>query len=310
MPETMHAIRFHKYGPPTNLVPEEVERPTPGSGEVLVSVRATGVHPMDEKLRSGVLKDYVPLALPHTPGLDFAGVVEAVGPNVDAVRPGEEVYGRGSGTYADYAIAQADQIARKPNNLSFTQAAAVPVGAETAWGAIEEAGVQPDQSVLVQGGAGGVGEYVVQLAVHRGARVIATASTDSIDFVRSLGASEVIDYTTTRFDDIVHDVDAVIDTVGGDVLERSMRILRPGGIVVSTGGQPSQQDAAKLGIRIGPRVGSGNRELLEQITLLIEEGVIKPHVDRVLPLHAAAEAQATNEKRHARGRTVLEVSPN
>jgi NADPH:quinone reductase-like Zn-dependent oxidoreductase len=154
------------------------------------------------------------------------------------------------------------------------------VGAETAWGALEEAGVQPEQTVLVQGGAGGVGEYVVQLAVHRGARVIATASTDNIDFVRSLGASEVIDYTTTSFDDIVHDVDAVVDAVGGDVLERSMRIVRPGGIVVSTVGQPSQQDAAKLGIRTGPRVGSGNRELLEQITLLIEEGAIKPHVDR------------------------------
>jgi NADPH:quinone reductase-like Zn-dependent oxidoreductase len=193
----MRAARFHEYGPAQNLVIEEVPRPEPQAGEVLVRVHAAGVNPVDWKIRRGYLKDFMPVPLPFTPGLDLAGIVAAVGPDVTTVQPGQAVFGRGSGAYAEYAIAPANALAPKPHALSFDQAATIPVGASTAWAAIfDVAGLQAGQRLLVHGAAGGVGLYAVQFGRWAGAEVIGTASAGNVEFVRSLGAQTVVDYTT------------------------------------------------------------------------------------------------------------------
>ena len=205
---SMHAVRFHEYGPPSVLVVDEVERPEPAAGEVLIRVHIAGVNPIDWKFRAGYLKDYVPLTLPHTPGLDLAGTVKALGDGVTGFAIGDRVFGRGAGTYAEFAVAPATTIARIPEGVSFEQAAPLHVGGETAWvGLFDTAHLEPGQRLLVQGGAGGVGSIAVQLGHWKGAYVIATASAANVEFVRSLGADEVIDYTSVNVEDAVHDVD-------------------------------------------------------------------------------------------------------
>ncbi len=306
-PTTMRAVRFHQYGPPQNLVTEIVPRPTPGEGEVLVAVRATGVHPVDWKMRQGLLREFLPVPLPHIPGTDFAGVVDTVGPGVEGVMPGDRVYGGAQDTYAEYLTAPAGGIARMPVGLDFTEAAAVPLGAATAWAAVEAAGLVPGQRVLVHGGAGGVGQFAVQLARRKEAVVIATASAGNADAVESLGADQVIDYTATRFEDAADDLDAVIDTVGGDVLERSVDVITSGGVLVTVAGRPPER-AAGAGVRAASVRGQITAELLGHLTPLLEDGSLRVYVAGVLPLEAAPEAHATAETGHSRGRLVLQVS--
>jgi NADPH:quinone reductase-like Zn-dependent oxidoreductase len=306
--ETMRAVRFNEYGPPENLVVEEVARPVPKEGEVLVRVRAVGVHPFDWKLRKGLLKEFVPVALPHTPGVDLAGVVEEVGPNVVDFEVGDEVYGGAQGTYAQYVTARVDAIGRKPANLSFVEAAAVPLGAATATVTTDAAEVAPGRRVLVQGAAGGVGQFAVQFARRQGASVIGTASAANSDLLWSLGVKQVIDYQSTRFEDVVRDVDAVIDLVGGDVLERSMQVVTRGGIVVTVVGEPSRERAAELGIRARAVFGTITADLLKQWTPLLEDGSLRVYLSDVLPFHAAGRAHAISEAGHSRGRLVLRVS--
>jgi NADPH:quinone reductase-like Zn-dependent oxidoreductase len=304
---TMRAVRFHEYGPPQNLVTEIVPRPQPGEGEVLVAVRATGVHPVDWKLRKGLLREFMPVPLPYIPGVDFAGVVDAVGPAVEGVASGDRVYGVAQGTYAEYLTAPVGGIARMPIGLGFTDAAAVPLGAATAWAAVEAAGLAPGQRVLVHGGAGGVGQFAVQLARRKGAAVIATASAENAEAARSLGAEQVIDYSATRFEDAVGDVDAVIDTVGGDVLERSVDVITKGGVLVTVAGRPPER-ADGAGIRTAGVRGQITAELLDHLTPLLEDGSLQVLVADVLPLEAAPKAHAVGETGHSRGRLVLQVS--
>src|SRR5580700_1407247 len=200
----MRAVRFHDYGPPSVLVVDDIDRPTPAAGEVLVHVHAAGVNPVDWKVRAGYLKQYMPVELPHTLGRDFAGTVESVGEGVSGYAVGDRVFGRGDGTYAEYAVAPIGTIARIPDGVSFDQAATLHVGGVTAWLALFDSGhLEPGQRLLVQGGAGGVGGIAVQLGHWKGAYVIATASTANVDFVRGLGADEVIDYTNVSVDDAV-----------------------------------------------------------------------------------------------------------
>ncbi len=305
--ETMRAVRFGDYGPPENLVAEEGGRPAPKEGEVLIRVRAVGVHPFDWKLRKGLLKEIVPVPLPHTPGVDVAGVIEEVGPGVVGLQVGDEVYGGAQGTYAEYATARVDTIGRKPANLSFVEAAAVPLGAATATVTIEAAEVAPGKRVLVQGAAGGVGQFAVQFARRKGASVIATASAANSDLLWSLGAEQVIDYESTRFEDVVRDVDAVIDLVGGEVLDRSLQVVTKGGILVTVAGEPSQERAAELGIRATAVFGTITADLLNQWTPLFEDGSLRVYVSKVVPFDAASRAHAISEAGHSRGRLVLQV---
>jgi NADPH:quinone reductase-like Zn-dependent oxidoreductase len=306
----MRAVRFHEYGDHSALKIEEVPRPEPKPGEVLVRVRAAGVNAIDWKFRAGYLKDFMPLELPHILGYDLAGTVGEVGAGVADFSPGDNVFGRGTATYAEYATAPAGNIAHKPPTLSFEQAATLSVGGVTAWaGLFDTAKLEAGQRLLVQGGAGGVGSLAVQLGNWKGAHVVATTSTDNVAFVRSLGADEVVDYTTTRFEDAVHDVDVVLDTVGGEVTGRSWSVLKPGGILVTVASMPEPEKAAAHGIRTsGVQAPQVTRPILEELVKLINGGRLAPQVGEVFPLSSAADAHALAQTGHGRGRIVLRVS--
>jgi NADPH:quinone reductase-like Zn-dependent oxidoreductase len=306
----MRAVRFHDYGPPEALAVDEAPRPVPGEGEVLVRVHAAGVNPIDCKLRAGYLKDFMPVQLPYTPGYDLAGTVEAVGPGVTEFTPGQAVFGRGAGSYAEYAIAPATALAPKPVNITFDQAATIAIGGVTAWaGLFDTAGLQPGQRLLVQGAAGGTGSYAVQLGRWKGAHVIGTASARNLDAVRSLGAEQAIDYTATPVEQAVSDVDVVFDAVGGETMERSWQLLKPGGILVEVAGMPSEETAQQHGVRTSgvqaPPVIAG---ILQQLAELIESGTVQAEVGRVFPMEEAAQAQALSETGHGRGRVILHIT--
>ncbi len=306
----MRAVRFHDYGPSSVLVVDDVPIPEPKEGEVLVSVRAAGVNAIDWKYRAGYLKDFMPLELPHIPGFDVAGTVERVGDGVSDFSPGDDVFGRGAGTYAQYAIVPATALAHKPVAIGFEEAATLPIGGVTAWAGLFDAGtLEPGQHVLVQGGAGGVGLLAVQLAHWKGAHVSATTSAGNVDFVRSLGADAVIDYTSTAPEGEIKDMDVVLDTVGGEVTERSWGMLHPDGILVVIAGMPDAEEAAAHGVRTsGVRSPEVIRPVLEQLVALVESGSLTPHVGRVFALADAVKAHAAAETGHGRGRIVLQVA--
>jgi NADPH:quinone reductase-like Zn-dependent oxidoreductase len=304
------AVRYHEYGPPGVLTLEQVPKPEPGPGQVLVRVHAAGVNPIDWKFRAGYLQQYVPVELPSTPGLDVSGVVDAVGEGVTEFAPGDAVFGRGAGTYAEYAVAPVGTLALKPAGLSFDAAATLSVGGVTAWtGLFDIAELEPSQRLLVQGGAGGVGALVVQLGRWKGAHVIATASTGNIELVRSLGADEVVDYSEVKFEDVVSDIDVVYDTVGGEVTDRSWGVLKPGGWLITIGGMVDAEKAAAHGVRAsgaqGPEV---SRPILEQLAHLIASGDLRPQIGTVFPLAEAVAAQAASETGHGHGRIVLHIA--
>jgi NADPH:quinone reductase-like Zn-dependent oxidoreductase len=306
----MRAVRFHEYGPPTILVVDAIDRPHPKAGEVLIRIRAAGVNPIDWKLRAGYMKDFMPLALPHIPGLDVAGTVEGLSDSVTGFAVGDRVFGRGAGTYAEFAVAPAITIARIPESVSFEHAASLHVGGETAWvGLFDTANLEAGQRLLVQGGAGGVGAIAVQLGHWKGAYVIATASAANVDFVRSLGADQVIDYTSIKVEDAVHDVDVVLDTVGGEVTARSWSVLKPGGILVMVVGAPDARTAEARGV-LTSGVGhpAETRPILEELGRLVASGDVKPQIGQVFPLEDAAQAHAVSETGHGRGRILLKVA--
>lgn len=304
---TMQAIQAHDYGGPEILVLEQVARPTPNADQVLIQVKAAGVNPADWKYRSGLYKQFMPLKFPWTPGLDGSGIVEAVGTSVTTLKKGQEVYGVLMGGYAEYALALAKDVQPKPASLTFEQAAALPVGALTAWGAvIETAKVEAGQRVLVHGAAGGVGAYAVQLARWKGAHVTGTASASNLDFVLSLGAENVIDYQATRFENVLKDMDAVIDTIGGNLPERSFRIIRPGGIFVTVAGQLAEEAGKAQNVR-ALRAGRASTDKLKQISELIEAKQLKPVMGPVFPLAEARQAQELSQTGHGRGRIILQI---
>ena len=304
---TMKAIRAHDYGSPEVLMLEQAPRPEPKADEVLIRVRAAGVNPADWKYLSGAYKQFMPLQFPLTPGMEGSGTIEAIGANVTSFKNGEEVYGIVTGGYAEYALAKANDIQPIPANLTFEEAASFPVGALTAWGAVETAKVNNGQRVLVHGAAGGVGAYVVQLARWKGAHVTGTASTGNIEFARSLGAENVVDYSTVRFETVVHDMDVVIDTVGGDISERSFKVLRPGGVFVTVAGRLAE-DAGKAQKITALGAGRASPENLKQISELIEAKQLKPVTGAVFPLADARQALEMSQTGHGRGRIILHVA--
>lgn len=308
MTETMDAIRVHEYGEPSVLELERVERPEPGEGQVLVRLKAAGVNPVDWKRRAGIYRQMMPVEFPWTPGLEGAGVVEAVGAGVEAFRPAQEVYGVIPSSYAQYALAKEKDLQPKPSGLSFEEAAALPIGALTAWGAvIETAMVEAGQHVLVQGSAGGVGGYAVQLAHWNGATVVGTASAANVEFVLSLGAESGIDYNAVQFETVLHGLDAVIDTVGDDLAERSLKVLRPGGIYVTVAGRLPEDAGKSQDVRTARAVRTTSDHLMD-ISRLIETKQIRPDVGKIFPLAEARQAQELSQTRHGRGRIILRVS--
>lgn len=307
----MKAIRVHDFGPVDELVVDEVDVPDPGGGEVVIRVHAAGVGPWDALIRTG--RSGVPLTLPVIPGSDVAGVVEAAGPGVGDLRPGDRVFGSTNpsfvGGYAEHTLAVAGMLAPMPHSLDFVQAAAVPVVAVTAWQMLFEYGrLAAGQTVLIQGAAGSVGACAVQLAHRAGATVIGTAGDRDLAWVRELGADRVLDYRRDRFEDAAHDVDLVIDTVGGETQLRSFSVLREGGSLVSSVSQPDQGEAATRKVSTSYFLVEVTRERLTAIGEEIDAGRLSVEVGEVLPLAEARLAHRMLEGApHRRGKIVLSV---
>jgi NADPH:quinone reductase-like Zn-dependent oxidoreductase len=310
----MKAVRIHGYGEADLLTYEDVTRPTPGDGEVLIRVYATTVNPFDCWAHRGFVDSFFHYTFPLIIGMDVSGVIEEVGPGITEFSPGDDVYGR-TGVYkdganAEYALAAVFEVARKPESLDYVHAAAIPHVVLTAWRALYElADLREGQTVLIHAAAGGVGHIAVQLAKLRGAKVIGTASIN-LDFLQELGVDEIIDYTKVAFEDVVKDVDVVLDLVGtnDDTHERSWKVLKPGGILVSTVQYPSPEKAAIHGVRIGmvdtaPPIGP----TLTEVAKMIDAGQLKPHVSTILPLQEIQAAHRLLEARHTHGKIVLEV---
>jgi NADPH:quinone reductase-like Zn-dependent oxidoreductase len=308
----MMAWRVHEFGPPEVMRLERVPRPDPGPREVLVKVRAAGVGPWDGWIRAG--RSALPQPLPLTLGSDLAGDIVAVGSDVSEFRVGDQVYGvtnpRFIGAYAEYAMASAAMIARKPTSLTYVEAASVPVIAVTAWqGLFDEARLKADQTVVIHGAAGNVGAYAVQLARRAGIRTVATAATDEVARVRKLGADTVIDFQTRRFEDEVREVDAVLDLVGGETQECSFRVLRRGGRLISAVSHPDQNLARRHGVDATFFLVKVTSQALTEIAGLIDGGKLRTRVGTVLPLADAREAHFILEGRRppSKGKIVLSV---
>ena len=309
---SMLAWRVHEFGAPEAMILERIPRPEPGPGEVLVHVHAAGVGPWDGWIRAG--KSALPQPLPLTLGSDLSGTIAALGPGVSEMTMGDEVFGvtnsQFTGAYAEYAVASAGMLAKKPRSSSYPEAASVPVVAVTAWQALfEHARLEAGQTVLIHGAAGNVGAYAVQLAHRAGLRSIATAGAKDIEYVRSLGADKILDYHTQRFEDEVKDADAVLDFVGGETQARSFQVLRQGGKLISAVSQPDQQRAKDRAITAAFFLVEVTTERLRRIAELIDRGELKTRVGAVLPLSDARDAHMMLEGRkpQPKGKIVLEI---
>lgn len=331
----MKALAIRRYKAPAEMM--ELPRPEPGSGDLLVRVRAASVNPLDYKIRDRVVKVLIPYSFPLILGNDLAGDVEAIGPGVTKFKVGDAIYSRLDkeriGAIAEYALVRESAAAKKPARLDYVQAASLPLVGLTAWQAlIDLAQVQAGQKVLIHAGSGGVGTFAIQLAKHLGAHVATTASAKNHALVKSLGADVTIDYKTTRFEEVAKDQDVVLDTQAGDTLFRSFEAVKPGGVVVTIGGRPDGKFARAWGLSL-PLVwllGFLNRkvdrlarqksvrfeylfmrasgEQLEKIGALVDQGVIKPILDKTFPLEGATDAISYVESGRAVGKVVIRVA--
>ena len=308
----MKAVRVHRFGPPEVISLDDLPKPEPGRREVVVRVKAAGIGPWDALIRSG--KSVLPQPLPLILGSDLSGEVESVGAEIEELKVGDEVFGvtneRFTGAYAEYALAKAAMLAPKPKRLNHTHAASIPVVAVTAWQMVFDlAQLSPGKAVLVHGGAGNVGGYAVQFAKRAGAMVIATASVANDSYVRRLGADGVIDYRTRRFEDRVKDLDAILDTVGGETLDRSYGVLKRGGIIVSSAAQPSMARAEQHGVRAFFFLVQVTTERLKMIGEMIDAGTLQSEVGEVLWLDEARRGHEMLEgSPHRRGKIVIKVA--
>lgn len=288
----MKAVRLLEYG--GQLVFNDVPTPTIARDEILVKIKSTAVNHLDLVKASGTARQILPIDLPWIPGHEFSGTVEQIGSDVAVYAPGDAVFAANEtgGAYAEYLAVKPAAIARKPSNLSFEEAASVPVASQTAWqGLFTQGHLEKGQTILIHGGAGAVGAYAVQLASHAGATVIATASGDNEVYLKSIGASRVIDYREAQFEKVLREkVDVVFDLVGGDIQQRSFLVLKEGGQLVSATQPVSQEEAARhhvsgVMMRLAP---SG--DVLSRIGRLLEEGTIRPDVATAYALQDAAQA--------------------
>jgi NADPH:quinone reductase-like Zn-dependent oxidoreductase len=306
----MKAVVAHEYGSPEVLQFEQLPRPEPKQDEALVRVIASGVNPADPLTLSGRYAREFGTHLPLIPGYDIAGIVEKTGANVTKLNTGQAVYGYPTfgGGWAEYVTVKEYEVAAKPESLNFAEAAAVPMGALTAWQALVGiAKLHAGQSILIHGGSGGVGSFAVQIAKARGARVIATASTENQDLLNRLGADIALDYTKTKFEDVAKDVDAVLDPIGKETLLRSYGVVKKGGIVMSLVARPDPAELAKreihgAAISVHPDAGD-----LAEIARLIDAGKIKPIVTQILPFSQAVAAEKQAATHHTRGKIVLRI---
>ncbi len=289
----------------------------PSAGKVLVRIKAAGVNPVDWKIREGYMQQMMPLQFPSTLGMDFSGIIEKIGGGVSDFRKGDEVYGRasvmegGSGAFAEMALASAGSIAHKPKTLSYDEAAGLTLVGVSAWQAlVETMGLSKGQKILIHGGSGGIGSIAIQLAKHLGAYVATTVSINDKQFVKELGADQVIDYKTQTFEDTLsHDHDAVFDTVGGETYKRSFKVLKRGsGIIVSMLEQPNQELIDRFGVKAIVQLTQANRERLTKLAQWVDQNNIRVNVDKTFPLDEARKALDYQKDEHPRGKVVLQVS--
>lgn len=310
MPD-MTAIQFLGYGSADVLQARRIAAPQPKAGEVVIDVYAASVNPIDWKVRSGMLQKFFPVAFPMTTGRDGAGVISAVGEGVDASRIGQRVCflcSRGVGSWAEQIVLPAALAVAIPDTLSFTEAAALPLGGLSAWaGLVTTAQVTKGTRVLIHAAAGGVGTVAVQIAHERGAWVAATCSQANVDLVRSLGADEVIAYDRENFEDKLSELDVVFDTMGGDVHKRSYAVLRKGGMIACLSAAPYEDRGAEYGVTVKMAQVLPDPEALSALVAQAGAGRLKSFVDRVLPFNDFAAAQRLSEQGHARGKTILQV---
>lgn len=306
----MKAAQIVQFGPPSVIINTDLPQPEPGTGQLLVRVKAAGVGNWDALIREGKVQlQPLPLVL----GAELSGIVEGVGPDVSGFKVGDEVYGatneQFSGAYAEYAQPFAKMMAHKPNTLNFIEAASAPVVTVSAWQMLfEYARVTAGQTVLIHGAAGNVGAYAVQMAKQVGVHVVASASSADLDYVRGLGAEKVVDYQKQRFEDYVSGVDAVLDTVGGDTQQKSLQVLKPGGILVSVVSPVSEEVQKRLGIRAAYFYRDVTTARLKKITELFDSGKMITNVGTVLPLEKAPVAhEMLAGAPHKRGKIVLSI---
>lgn len=308
----MRAMVISEYGGPEVLHAADIPHEPLSSRDVLIRIYATSVNPIDWKVRKGLVQEHVPLTFPAILGWDAAGIVESVGSDVNRFHPGDPVFCRPAthrlGTYAEYVTVDESLVADKPSNLTFLEAASVPLAGLTAFEALVViAHLEPGQRVLIHGAAGGVGSYAVQLAKVRGAFVAATASASNMEYLKALGADQVIDYHHQAFESAVEPVDVVLDTIGGSTQSRSYQVLKRGGTLVSIAMPPQAEEMEKYGVSGHWFFLEPDGDKLAQLGALFSQGLIRPQVHREFPLEDMAEAHRLSESGHVRGKIAIAV---
>jgi alcohol dehydrogenase len=310
----MKAAQISGYGHVDVVKVNDIEKPRAGKGQVLVEVYASSINPVDWKVREGYLKSGVQLSFPATIGLDLAGVVRDLGAGVAGLKAGDKIYGEaspwrgGSGAFAEFAAASADAVAKMPGNVTFAEAGALPLTGVSAVQALtEHIGLTSGQKILIHGGAGGIGSLAIQIAAHIGAHVITTASGAGLDYVKSLGADETIDYKATAFEDAVSGCDAVFDTVGGETAVRSFKALKKGGIIVSMLGQPDPKLAKERGVTSIGQMTRLTTARLDALRALVEKGVVKVRIDSTYPLERIRDAFEAKEGGNVLGKVSIQI---
>ena len=315
----MKSIQINRYGGSDVIeVKNSASAPNLSSGKILVNVKAAGVNPADWKIREGYFQQMAPLQFPSTLGADFSGIIKQLGEGASnsGLKQGDEVYGQasvvfsgGSGAFAELALVEKDRIAHKPKTLNHIEAAGLPTVGVSAWqGIIENIGLSRDQKILIHGGAGVIGSIAIQLAKRLGAYVATTASTNDEQFVQELGANQVIDYETENFEDILHDYDAVFDTVGGDTYKRSFKVLKKGsGMITSMLEQPNSELMNRYGAKAFVQFTQANRQLLTKLGEWVDQNNIKVNIVKTFSIGEAADALDYQKDVHPRGKVVITV---
>lgn len=309
----MKAIVIEQYGGAEELVEKELQKPVIKDNQVLIEMHATSINPIDWKIREGYMKEMIPFEFPLILGWDAAGVVSEVGKDVTNFKVGDEVFARPdmpSGTYSEYVAVEEELIAIKPKSLSFEEAASVPLAGLTAWQCLVDFGqIKEGDKVLIHAGSGGVGSFAIQIAKSFGAHVLSTASGKNEAFLKELGVDEFINYETTDFTEVVQNVDLVVDTMGGEILDKSLGVVRKGGRLVSISGQPDAEKAVANEVTAESLWLNPNGKQLAELGELMEQGKVKAHIGHTFPLTADGlrEAHELSATHHAKGKIVIVV---
>jgi len=313
----MKSAQINRYGSSEVI---EINQNTPllhlSSEKILVDIKAAGVNPIDWKIREGYMKQMISLQFPSTLGMDFSGIIKEVSKDIstEEYKQGDEVYGQasvtngGTGAFAEIALTNTDNVALKPKSLNYAEAAALPLVGVSAWQAlVENMELSKDQKILIHGGAGGIGSIAIPLAKNLDAYVATTASSDDKEFVQNLGADEVIDYKSQDFEELVHDYDAVYDTVGGQTYTKSFKVLKKGGIIVSMLEPPNSDLMEKFGVKAIFQLTQVNKDRLTQLAKWIDKNNIKIHVDKTFSLDETAKALDYVKDVHPRGKVIIKI---